>query len=95
MVKQLNAISGVTCRTPAGTFYAYPNIAGLLGRRYSRGTISTATDLATYLLEEAHLACVPGEPFGSPSHLRLSYTPTIETIQKGMERLRSAIDTLV
>ena len=94
VVQQLNAIPGVTCPTPSGTFYAYPNVAGLLGRRHSGGTISTAADLATYLLEEVHLACVPGEPFGSPSHLRLSYTPTIEIIKKGMERLRSAIDAL-
>lgn len=94
VVEKLNAISGVTCPTPSGAFYAYPNVAGLLGRRHSRGTISTATDLAAYLLEKAHLACVPGEPFGSPSHLRLSYTPTIEVVQKGMERLRAAIDVL-
>ena len=94
VVEKLNAISGVTCPTPSGAFYAYPNVAGLLGRRHSGGTISTATDLAAYLLEKAHLACVPGEPFGSPSHLRLSYTPTIEVVQKGMERLRAAIDVL-
>jgi len=94
IVEQLNAISGITCPIPSGAFYAYPNVAGLLGRRHSRGTISTASDLATYLLEEVHLACVPGEPFGSPSHLRLSYTPAIETIQKGLERLRSAISAL-
>lgn len=94
VVEKLNAISGVTCPAPSGTFYAYPNVAGLLGRRHSGGTISTATDLAAYLLEKAHLACVPGEPFGSPSHLRLSYTPTIEVVQKGMERLRAAIDVL-
>ena len=94
VVEKLNAISGVTCPTPSGAFYAYPNVAGLLGRRHSGETISTATDLAAYLLEKAHLACVPGEPFGSPSHLRLSYTPTIEVVQKGMERLRAAIDVL-
>ncbi len=94
VVEKLNAISGVTCPAPSGAFYAYPNVAGLLGRRHSGGTISTATDLAAYLLEKAHLACVPGEPFGSPSHLRLSYTPTIEVVQKGMERLRAAIDVL-
>lgn len=94
MVKQLNAIPGVTCTTPPGAFYAYPNVSGVLGRRHAKGTISTAADLATYLLEEAHLACVPGEPFGSPSHLRLSYTPTMDTIQRGMERFRSAIQVL-
>lgn len=94
VVERLNAISGITCPTPSGAFYAYPNVSGILGRRYANGTIATPADLATYLLQEAHLACVPGEPFGSPSHLRLSYTPTMETVQKGMERIRSAIDVL-
>ena len=94
LVEQLNAISGITCPTPSGAFYAYPNVAGLLGRRYSGGKISTTAELATYLLEKAHLACVPGEPFGSPSHLRLSYTSSIETVEKGMERLRLGIDAL-
>jgi len=94
VVEQLNSIPGVTCPTPSGAFYAYPNVSGLLGRCHSKGTIATPADLATYLLQEAHLACVPGEPFGSPSHLRLSYTPTMETVQKGMERFRAAIQTL-
>jgi len=94
VVEQLNAIPGVTCPTPPGAFYAYPNISGVLGRRHSGGTIATGADLATYLLQEAHVACIPGEPFGSPSHLRLSYTPTMETVQKGMERFRSAVQAL-
>lgn len=94
MVERLNAISGVTCPTPPGAFYAYPNVSGILGRRHTKGTISTPADLATYLLEEVHLACVPGEPFGSPTHLRLSYTPTMDTIQRGMERFQVAIQTL-
>ena len=94
VVEQLNSIPGVTCPTPSGAFYAYPNVSGLLGRRHSKGTIATPADLATYLLQEAHLACVPGEPFGSPLHLRLSYTPTMETVQKGMERFRSAVQAL-
>jgi len=94
MVEQLNSIPGVTCPTPSGALYAYPNVSGLLGRRHSKGTIATPADLATYLLQEAHLACVPGEPFGSPSHLRLTYTPTMETVQKGMKRFRAAIQTL-
>ncbi len=94
MIKQLNAMPGVTCPTPSGAFYAYPNVSGILGRRYTNVTISTPAELATYLLEEAHLACVPGEPFGSPTHLRLSYTPSMDTIQRGMERFRSAIQVL-
>jgi len=94
MVERLNAISDVTCPTPSGAFYAYPNVSGIIGRRHTTGTISNSADLATYLLEEAHLACVPGEPFGSPSHLRLSYTPNMDIIQRGMDRFQSALEVL-
>ena len=94
MVEQLNAMPGVTCPLPTGAFYAYPNVSGVLGGRAANGSIATPAVLAAYLLKEAHLACVPGEPFGSHAHLRLSYTSTIETIQRGIERFRSVIQTL-
>ncbi len=94
MVDTLNAIPGVTCPTPAGAFYAFPNVSGVLGKRHDKGTVTTAADLATYLLHEAHVACVPGEPFGSPHHLRLTYTPTIEAIERGLKRVERAIRAL-
>ena len=95
MVDALNAIPGVTCPTPAGAFYAFPNVSGVVGKRHATGTIATAADLATYLLQEAQVACVPGDPFGSPHHLRLTYTPTLEAIERGMKRVRTAIQALV
>ncbi len=94
MVDTLNAIPGITCPTPAGAFYTFPNVSGLLGTRHAKGTIATAADLATYLLHEAHVACVPGEPFGSPHHLRLTYAPTSETIARGLDRLTKAVQAL-
>lgn len=95
MIDALNAIPGITCPTPAGAFYAFPNVSGILGKRHAKGTISTPGDLATYLLHEAHVACVPGEPFGSPYHLRLTYTPTLDAIERGMKRVEKAIQALV
>ncbi len=94
MVDTLNAIPGIICPTPAGAFYAFPNVSGLLGKRHATGTITTPADLATYLLNEAHIACVPGEPFGSPHHLRLTYTPTLDTIERGLKRFKEAIQAL-
>ncbi len=94
MVDTLNAIPGVTCPTPAGAFYAFPNVSGVLGKRHDKGTVTTAADLATYLLHEAHVACVPGEPFGSPHHLRFTYTPTLEAIERGLKRVERAIRAL-
>lgn len=94
MVDTLNAIPGITCPTPAGAFYAFPNVSGVLGKRHNKGTVTTAADLATYLLHEARVACVPGEPFGSPHHLRLTYTPTLDAIERGLKRFEQAVRAL-
>ncbi len=94
MVDTLNAMPGVTCPTPAGAFYAFPNVSGILGKQHANGTITTSADLATYLLHEAHVACVPGDPFGSPHHLRLTYTPTLDVIERGLKRIETAIRAL-
>jgi aspartate aminotransferase len=94
MVERLNAIPGVTCRLPTGAFYAFPNISGLLGRRSAAGPIASPTDLAAYLLDEARVAVVPGEPFGSRSHIRLSYATSLDAIARGMDRMESALGKL-
>ncbi|MYC26712.1 MAG: pyridoxal phosphate-dependent aminotransferase [Nitrospira sp. SB0662_bin_26] len=94
MVDTLNAMPGITCPTPAGAFYAFPNVSGILGKQHANGTITTSADLATYLLHEAHVACVPGDPFGSPHHLRLTYTPTLDAIERGLKRVEMAIRAL-
>lgn len=94
IVDGLNAVPGLTCPTPAGAFYVFPNVSGLFGKRHANGTIASATDLADYLLTDACLACVSGEPFGSVNHLRLTYTPTIDTIQRGLTKLKTAVQNL-
>jgi len=94
MVERLNKISGVTCRMPTGAFYAFPNISGLFGRRHATGTIASASDLAAYLLQEAKVTVVPGEPFGSASHMRLSYATGQEAIIRGLDRIETAIGKL-
>ncbi|MGD9852914.1 MAG: pyridoxal phosphate-dependent aminotransferase [Nitrospirales bacterium] len=94
MVKGLNAIAGIQCPMPTGAFYAFPNIKDLLGRRFQETTLSSPFALADFLLKEAKVACVPGEPFGAPNHLRFSYTPTLEVIQKGLKSLAEAVARL-
>lgn len=94
MVERLNKISGVTCRMPAGAFYAFPNISGVLGRRGKDGPIAFPTDLAAYLLNEAKVAVVPGEPFGSQQHLRLSYATSMDAIERGLDRIAAALTQL-
>jgi aspartate aminotransferase len=94
IVEGLNAIPGVSCTTPGGAFYAFPNIRGVLGRRGPTGDVTSPTELATYLLNDAHIAVVPGEPFGSIDHIRLSYATSMDTITNGLNRLRAALEKL-
>ena len=94
IVERLNKISGITCRMPAGAFYAFPNVSGLFGRRHAGGTVTSAADLAAYFLKEACVALVPGEPFGSADHIRLSYATSLDAISRGMDRIDQAIGKL-
>jgi aspartate aminotransferase len=86
IVEGLRAIPGVTCGWPGGAFYAFPNISAHLGDG-ENARAKTCTDLARLLLEKAHVAVVPGEAFGAPGFLRLSYATSIERIDEGLRRL--------
>ena len=94
MVERLNKMPGVSCRMPTGAFYAFPNVSGLLTRRHPAGPIDSPADLAAYLLKEAQVAVVPGEPFGSTHHIRLSYATGMEAIARGLERMEAALKKL-
>ena len=94
IVEGLNHISGIHCPMPAGAFYAFPNVAKLLGRRFQGKVLATPFDLANYFLNEAKVACVPGEPFGTNSHLRFSYTGPLAATEEGLQHLAQAIKKL-
>jgi aspartate aminotransferase len=88
MVEMLNQIQGVVCPTPQGAFYAYPSVKGLLGREHGGQLIETSAELAEYILDQAEVAIVPGEAFGSPGYLRLSYALGDEDLVEGVARLQ-------
>ncbi|MBI3802839.1 MAG: pyridoxal phosphate-dependent aminotransferase [Nitrospirae bacterium] len=94
MVDQLNAISGVRCPRPAGSFYVFPNIKGLLGTRYKGYQIDRSSDLASFLLEEGGVSTIPGEAFGADGYLRLSYAVSKEVINEGLKKIKSAVSKL-
>ena len=94
MVDRLNRMPGVTCRMPTGAFYAFPNVSGVLSRRWNDQPIGSASNLASYLLKEAQVALVPGEPFGSDQHIRLSYATSMEAIERGLTRIETALRKL-
>jgi aspartate/methionine/tyrosine aminotransferase len=88
IVSMLNEIEGVYCPMPEGAFYAYPAVKGLLGRQYDGHVIDSSADLAAYILEQAEVAVVPGEAFGSPGYLRLSYALGDDDLVEGITRLQ-------
>jgi aspartate aminotransferase len=94
MVERLNKMPGVTCRMPTGAFYAFPNVSGLLSKRWKDQPIGSTANLATYLLNEAQVALVPGEPFGSDIHIRLSYATSMEAIERGLTRIEAVLRRL-
>jgi aspartate aminotransferase len=90
VVERLNAISGVQCLKPQGAFYVFPNIAAFIGKNVNGKSLTSPCDIADYLLEEAKVAAVPGEDFGSNAHIRLSYATSLENIEEGCRRMRDA-----
>ena len=94
MVQRLNAIPGIRCRMPTGAFYAFPNVSDLFGRAHPGGKITSASDLASFLLEQAKVAVVSGDPFGSPAHVRLSYATGLDAITRGLDRMEAAVKML-
>ncbi|MFF0578536.1 pyridoxal phosphate-dependent aminotransferase [Streptosporangium saharense] len=87
MVRMLNEIPGVLCPEPKGAFYAYPSVKELLGRDFGGRRPETSAQLAELILEEAEVALVPGEAFGTPGYFRLSYALGDEDLVEGVSRV--------
>jgi aspartate aminotransferase len=87
VVQRLRAIPGVKCAEPRGAFYAYPNVGVVLGKNGIANTLV----LAERLLQEAHVAVVPGEAFGTDRHVRLSYATSMGELERGLERIHQFI----
>ena len=87
IVDMLGAIPGVECPTPEGAFYVYPSVKGVLGKEIRGARPQSSSELAALILDEAEVAVVPGEAFGTPGYLRLSYATSDENITEGVERI--------
>jgi len=94
IVELLGQIPGLKVNNPMGAFYIFPECASYLGKSYNGKALSTATDIAMYLLEEAHVACVGGDAFGAPGCIRLSYATSDENINEAVSRIKAALEKL-
>lgn len=95
MYRRLTAMPGIKCARPTGAFYAFPDISGVMGRRDGAGlTLRGAADFASSLLEHARVAVVPGEDFGAPTHVRLSFATSMERIDEGLNRIERWLTSL-
>jgi len=94
IVSLLGEIPGLNVNNPMGAFYIFPECKSYLGKSYNGKTVNTATDVAMYLLEEAHVACVGGDAFGAPGCIRLSYATSDENIEKAVARIKVALEKL-
>jgi aspartate/methionine/tyrosine aminotransferase len=91
IVRMLNEIPGVVCPEPEGAFYAYPSVKGLLGKDIRGKRPQSSAELASLILDEAEVAVVPGEAFGTPGYLRLSYALGDDDLVEGVSRMQKLL----
>lgn len=90
----LSKIPGIKCNVPQGAFYVLPEISSFYGKSDGKTTISNDTDLSMYLLNKAYVALVPGEAFGAPNYIRISYATSNEILIKAIDRIREVLSEL-
>src|SRR4029450_712050 len=90
VLKRLAEIPNVRTTRPSGAFYVFPDVSAYFGRRGPDGPITSANDVGTYRLRDASVACVAGEGFGAPRHIRLSYAADRAILEEGITRIAEA-----
>ena len=94
VLQHLREIPGITCNTPQGAFYVFPEIKSFFEKSYNGKTIHTATELSMYLLEDAQVAVVTGEAFGDENCIRLSYAASETELIEAMKRIKQSLAKL-
>ena len=95
IVARLRSMPGLSVVAPEGAFYVFPKVSAFYGRRFGDRPVQNSTDLADLLLDEAHIAVVPGAGFGNDAHLRISYATSLGKITEGMNRMEQVLRALV
>lgn len=90
----MKEIDGLKFNVPQGAFYIYPEVSFYFGKKYKNYSINNATDLSLYLLDEGHLALVPGAAFGDDNYLRFSYATNEDNLLEALRRMKEALSKL-
>jgi aspartate aminotransferase len=94
VINLLSEMDGVEVTNPEGAFYAFPKVSSYFGKSYNGNAIHTSNDLALYLLNEGHIGTVPGEAFGEPECIRISFATSDENLTEAMSRMKAALAKL-
>ncbi len=94
VLMRLQTIPNVSCFKSQGAFYLFPNLSAYYNKEFNNVQIRNSYGMAYYLLKEAKVAIVPGDAFGADDHIRISYTTSMENLEKGMDRIIEALSGL-
>jgi aspartate aminotransferase len=94
VLERMKEIPGLKTNVPQGAFYVYPEVSAYFGKTYNNHTIKNATDLSMFLLDEAHVALVPGAAFGSDNYIRFSYATSEKNLEEALKRMKNALAKL-
>lgn len=94
VLELMKEIKGLKTNVPEGAFYVYPEVSYYFGKQFRDFKINNATDLSLYLLDEAHVALVPGAAFGEDNYIRFSYATSESVLREALKRMKTALDKL-
>jgi aspartate aminotransferase len=94
MLAAMKDIPGMKLNVPEGAFYLFPDVRAFFGKRFGETVINNATDLSLYLLDQAHVAIVPGAAFGDDNYIRISYATADEKLVEAARRMKEALAKL-
>lgn len=94
MNDRFNSIDGVSCIQPKGAFYMFPDVSGVYGKSFKGSVIDGSVAFCEYMLNEQHIAIVPGAGFGAEKYVRISYANSMENLEKALDRFENGLKEL-
>jgi aspartate aminotransferase len=95
VTKLFSSVEGFKTNVPGGAFYLFPEVSELFGHSFNGQEVNDANDLCMYFLNECHVAMVPGEAFGAPGYVRLSYATAEDKLIEAARRVKVGVEKLL